>query len=415
MKAIIVYSGKGGVGKTTTTANIARLLAEQGHKVFVIDADINTPSMNTEFDGEHPQENIWVHSSGNMFDKFIYLEKSMVRQYLEMAKRKLRAINPDFVLIDTPPSVTNVHIELLSRVKVSYVLFVTQPTKLSNQDVLRTMDFFHERCGRVNCGVVENMCYDNEKRNYPIKLVAQIPMQDKMNTENLLCNAKSEFQKIVDEVMSSESVVLEEYSTLNGYDESFDIVDMYLMQARRKYVQHELKYDDGTEKTLNLPDPKFLSVRTWRVVRDYIQTYDNLGYHCDMRIENCDERKISRMINHFKNDENAYFMVTNAPLTEIHLVTGEIGICSLLIGQKGHFEIPRISYQTSKGNVVLFPDEVMPVDMELLQQQIEEGYTMLSDGRYLPPKEAVEACYNAFGARVGLSDNWEQTYEEWLK
>lgn len=50
MKAIIVYSGKGGVGKTTTTANIARLLAEQGNKVFIIDADINTPSMNTEFE-----------------------------------------------------------------------------------------------------------------------------------------------------------------------------------------------------------------------------------------------------------------------------------------------------------------------------------------------------------------------------
>lgn len=119
----------------------------------------------------------------------------MVRQYLEMAKKKLREINPDFVLIDTPPSVTNVHIELLSRVKVSYVLFVTQPTKLSNQDVLRTMDFFHEKCGRVNCGVVENMCYDNEERKYPIKLVAQIPMQDKMDTDNLLSNAKLEFQK----------------------------------------------------------------------------------------------------------------------------------------------------------------------------------------------------------------------------
>ena len=415
MKAIIVYSGKGGVGKTTTTANIAKLLAEQGHKVFIIDADINTPSMNTEFDGEHPQENIWVHSSGNMFDKFIYLEKSMVRQYLEMAKKKLREINPDFVLIDTPPSVTNVHIELLSRVKVSYVLFVTQPTKLSNQDVLRTMDFFHERCGRVNCGVVENMCYDNEKRSYPIKLVAQIPMQDKMNTENLLCNAKSEFQKIVDEVVASESVVFEEYSTASGYDENFDIVDMYLIQSRKKYVQHELKYDDGTEKTLNLPVPKFLSVRTWRIVRDYIQTHDDFGYRCDMRIENCDERRISKMVNHFKNDENAYFMVTNAPLTEIHLITGEIGLCSLLTGQKGHFEIPRISYQTSKGNVVLFPDEVMPVDMKLLQQQIEEGYIMLSDGRYIPPKETVEACYNAFGARVGLLDNWEQTYNSWIK
>lgn len=414
MKAVIIYSGKGGVGKTTTTANMARLLAEQGHRVFIIDADINTPSMNTEFEGDHPQENIWVHSSGNMFDKFIYLEKSMVRQYLEMAKRKLRTINPDFVLIDTPPSVTNVHIELLSRVKVSYVLFVTQPTKLSNQDVLRTMDFFHEKCGKVKCGIVENMCYDNEKREYPIKLVAQIPMQDKMNTWNLLYNAKPEFQKIVDEVVESESILLEEYSTENGYDESFDIVEMCLTGSRKSYVQHELKYDDGTEKTLNLPAPKFLSVRTWDHVRHYILNHDYTGFNFDARIEKCDTEIVGRMVNHFKNDENAYFMVINAPNTEIHLITGEIGICSLLTGQCGHYELPRISYQTSKGDVVLFPDEVMPVGMELLQQQINDGYTMLSDGRYFPAKETVEQCYNAFGSRVGLFDNWEEIYDEWM-
>lgn len=415
MKAIIVYSGKGGVGKTTTTANIARLLAEQGNKVFIIDADINTPSMNTEFEGEHPQENIWVHSSGNMFAQFIYLEKSMVRQYLESAKKKLKQIKPDFVLIDTPPSVTNVHIELLSRVKVSYILFVTQPTKLSNQDVLRTMDFFHEKCGRVNCGVVENMCYDNEKREYPIKLVAQIPMQDKMNTDNLLLNAKSEFQKIVDEVATSESVVMEEYSTENEYDESFDIVDMYLTGARSSYIAHELKYDNGTEKTLNLQVPKFLSVRTWDKVRHYIRNHDDTGFNFDARIDKCDERVVGRMVNHFKNDNNAYFMVINAPNTEIHLITGEIGICSLLTEQRYHYELPRVSYQTSRGNVVLFPDEIMPVDIDLLQQQINEGYLMLSDGRYIPPKETVEQCFNAYGNRVGLLDGWERIYDDWMK
>lgn len=415
MKAVIIYSGKGGVGKTTTTANIARLLAKQSHKVFIIDADINTPSMNTEFEGEHPQGNIWVHSSGNMFSKFIYLEKSMVRQYFEQAKKKLRTIAPDFVLIDTPPSFTNVHIELLSRIKVSYVLFVTQPTKLSNQDVLRTMDFFHERCGKVNCGIVENMCYDNEKREYPIKLVAQIPMQNKMDTDNLLSNAKSEFQKIVDEIAKSESVVLEEYSTQNGYDESFDIVSMNLMQGRRNYLQHELKYDDGTEKTLNLSTPKFLSVRTWDRVRKYIRYHDDTGFNFDARIDKCNAEIVGRMVKHFKNDENAYFMVVNAPNTEVKLIAGEIGICSLLTGQKYHYELPRVSYQTSKGPVVLFPDEVMPVDMKLLQQQINEGYVMLSDGRYLPPKETVEQCYNAFGIRVGLFDNWEKIYDDWAK
>lgn len=78
-------------------------------------------------------------------------------------------------------------------------------------------------------------------------------------------------------------------------------------------------------------------------------------------------------------------------------------------------ELPRVSYQTSKGNVVLFPDEIMPVDINLLQQEINEGYIMLSDGRYLPPKEAVQQCYNAFGIRVGLGDNWEDIYDGWNK
>lgn len=87
----------------------------------------------------------------------------------------------------------------------------------------------------------------------------------------------------------------------------------------------------------------------------------------------------------------------------------------LLTGQRGHFELPRVSYQTSKGNVVLFPDEIMPVDINLLQQEINEGYIMLSDGRYLPPKETVQQCYNAFGIRVGLGDNWEDIYDSWNK
>lgn len=126
-------------------------------------------------------------------------------------------------------------------------------------------------------------------------------------------------------------------------------------------------------------------------------------------------RKQIKQLNHFQNDDNAYFMVINAPNTEVHLITGEIGICSLLTGQRGHFELPRVSYQTSKGNVVLFPDEIMPVDINLLQQEINEGYIMLSDGRYLPPKEAVQQCYNAFGIRVGLGDNWEDIYDGWNK
>ena len=53
--------------------------------------------------------------------------------------------------------------------------------------------------------------------------------------------------------------------------------------------------------------------------------------------------------------------------------------------------------------------------MDLLQQQINEGYIMLSDGRYLPPKETVEQCFNAYGHRIGLLENWEKIYDSWMK
>lgn len=212
-------------------------------------------------------------------------------------------------------------------------------------------------------------------------------MQDNMNTENLLTNAYNEFQKIVDEIVQSDIVVLEEYSTENGYDENFDVTDIHITGSRKHYFTHELKYDNGVEKTLTLPAMKFLSVRTWDKVRDYIRFHDDLGHLWDERMRRCDTERVGRVVNHFQNDDNAYFMVI----------------------------LPRVSYQTSKGNVVLFPDEIMPVDINLLQQEINEGYIMLSDGRYLPPKEAVQQCYNAFGIRVGLGDNWEDIYDGWNK
>lgn len=419
MKSIIIYSGKGGVGKTTVTANLARLLASQGKRVFVIDADINTPSMNTEFDGEHPTDNIWVHSSGNIFQKFIYLEKSMVRRYLEDAKKKLNKLDVDYVLIDTPPSVTNIHIELLKRLSVSYILFVTQPTKLSIEDVTRTMDFFRTQCGKFcKAGVVENMCSNANAHEYSIPLIAQIPFQNGLDTSNLLDNAKDEFQKIANEISSSGEVVLTSFSTDGGYDESFDVISIretILKNSRTIYVL-ELKYDNGDCKELKLPALKFLSCRTWAAIYEFIQEEEaQMPFgHWDKRMEACGVDRVSRLVNAFEGDDNALFMVNNAPSTEVQLITGEIGLCSLLTNETSHFGIPRVKYQTSKGSITLFPDEVMPVSINELQYYLNNGYTPLSDGRYIPSKEELSVIYNTFGERVGLMENWEEVYDSWV-
>ena len=172
---------------------------------------------------------------------------------------------------------------------------------------------------------------------------------------------------------------------------------------------------DDMEKEMPLGRyPKFLSARTWERMQNYISRYEHWP-RTDMRIELCTSEKISRMLNPFYEMENAYFMVVNAPLCEIQLVTGEIGQASLDTTGTSHYGIPRLKYQTSRGSITLFPDEVMPVDIEELQQFLQEGYKILTDGRYLPPKTTVQQCYNAYGSRVGLMKNWEETYNNWTQ
>ena len=65
---------------------------------------------------------------------------------------------------------------------------------------------------------------------------------------------------------------------------------------------------------------------------------------------------------------------------------------------------------TEQGSVVLFAYEVLPVTMANISAYMNEGYKLSQDGRYIPTKEHVEMLYNAFGDRVGLSDNWEEQY-----
>ena len=417
MKAVIVYSGKGGVGKTTTTANIARILSRQGKRTFVIDADINTPSMCTEFKGENPEANLWIHSSGNIFDKFIYLEKAMVRKFLNMAKAKLKEIAPEYVLIDTPPSITNVHIELLKILKISHIIFVSQPTELSREDIIRTADFFRKQCGYCPASMVENMCdegyLDEEPANYGIDVIARIPFMRGFRTNKLLEVAKEDFENIIHEISKSEDVSQEDYASPDSYDEGFDILNIYTRGYNRKGYDVEIQRDNGDVRSIFLSELRFLSVRTWDTIKEYENDRDVFNIKSDTRLDECTSEKMKRMLDAFKEDSNAYFMVTNAPATEIHLIPGEIGLASLDVKGNYHLKMPRVKYQTSKGEVTLFANEIMPADMNLIKDSLEEGYSLRSDGRYMPPKELVRQCANAYGSRVGLTDNWETIYNNW--
>jgi len=418
MKAAIVYSGKGGVGKTTTTANIARVLARQGKKVLILDMDINTPSMNTEFKGEHPEENLWIHSTGNIFDKFIFLEQSMIERFIADGQRKIHSIEPDVVLIDTPPSITQVHIGVLSLIQVSVVIFVSQPTALSREDVIRTANFFTERCKPCVTYMVENMCSKklaDSPYDYGMEVIAHIPFIKNFRSELLIEKCNNDYALIGEKIILGADVEQKQAYYKPPYDETFELIKVLDVGSRRTSLVAYIKRDEeDMQKEMALgPYPKFLSVRTWDKMRDYVDRFER-GFRHDMRIDKCSPEIIERTVKPFYENSQAYFMIINAPLCEIQLITGEIGQATLVTNGTSHYGIPRLKYNTRNGEITLFPDEVLPINMEELQTFLQEGYVIMSDSRYLPPKETVEMCYNAYGSRVGLMDSWEKTYDMWL-
>ena len=418
MKAAIVYSGKGGVGKTTTTANIARVLARQGKKVLILDMDINTPSMNTEFKGEHPEENLWIHSTGNIFDKFIFLEQSMIERFIADGQRKIHSIKPDVVLIDTPPSITQVHIGVLSLIQVSVVIFVSQPTALSREDVIRTANFFTERCKPCVTYMVENMCSKKlagSPYDYGMEVIAHIPFIKNFRSELLIEKCNDDYALIGEKIILGADVEQKQAYYKPPYDETFELIKVLDVGNRRTSLVAYIKRDgEDMQKEMALgPYPKFLSVRTWDRMRDYVDRFER-GFRHDMRIAKCSPEIIERTVKPFYENSQAYFMVINAPLCEIQLITGEIGQATLVTNGTSHYGIPRLKYNTRNGEITLFPDEVLPINMEELQTFLQDGYVIMSDSRYLPPKETVEMCYNVYGSRVGLMDSWEKTYDMWL-
>ncbi len=387
MKVIIIYSGKGGVGKTTTTANVARTLAAQGKKVFILDADVNTPSMPVIFPDKHPEQYIMVASLGYSTNHNIYVTDSAIRSYIGSCIEQINKLKPDYVLIDTPPSITDVHINLLEKINASGLIIVTQPNALSVTDINRTALFFQDR--NVNIiGVVENMVIKPEQSKYSWPVLASIPLAADFNVNSVFDNNKDAYKAIATSIENLDSVVLAN-KRRQLFDESITVEDVMNMPFSK------------------LGNIKFINLATWDAVREVLEDAELTP---DMALMMLDTKTIGRMLAPFEKDDIAYFMITKAPCTEISLITGEIGEASLFVAES-YYGIPRIKYKTSQGEVVLFPYEVMPVTHEELLAWQNEGYRITKDGRYLPNKETVQEVYNCFGSRVGLQEDWEASYD----
>lgn len=172
-KIIAIASGKGGVGKSTVTINLAAALARQGHKVGIVDADIYGPSVPKMLGLEGKPD---LDEQQHMIPKEAHGLKSISMGYLvdadkaavwrgPMATKALYQLfysvawgELDYLLVDMPPGTGDVQLSLAEHVPVDGAILVTTPQEVAIADVIKAADMFK----KVNIpllGVVENMAY----------------------------------------------------------------------------------------------------------------------------------------------------------------------------------------------------------------------------------------------------------------
>src|SRR5690554_429211 len=258
---LAVSSGKGGVGKSTVTANLAMALSLSGARVGILDADIYGPSMGLMLGIEeapqvHPDKTISpVMAKGGIsivsMSMFADSEKAtiwrgpMASQMIQNFLHRVRWGELDYLLVDFPPGTGDIQLTLTRNCPLSGAVVVTTPQEVALADCRKGVAMF-DSVGVAVLGVVENMSYfvcdSCDKRHfifrsgggekmtklYGVPLLGQVPLEPfiadsgDLGAPAVLAHPNSvsaaEFVKIADQVVCGLSAIaLSNESALTNY------------------------------------------------------------------------------------------------------------------------------------------------------------------------------------------------------
>jgi ATP-binding protein involved in chromosome partitioning len=168
---IAIASGKGGVGKSTTSVNLALALAAEGASVGILDADIYGPSQPRMLGTSQKPESVdgktiepvISHGIQSMSMGFLIDEEQpmiwrgpMVTQALEQMLNDTNWQELDYLIVDLPPGTGDIQLTLSQKVPVSSAVIVTTPQDISLLDARKALKMF-EKVNVPVMGVIENM------------------------------------------------------------------------------------------------------------------------------------------------------------------------------------------------------------------------------------------------------------------
>ena len=169
---IAVGSGKGGVGKTTVSVNLAVALASLGYKAGLMDADVygpnvplmmginRTPMVHGERIQPLEQYGVRLMSMGflNPGDKPLVWRGPMLHSVIQQFLRGVDWGELDYLIIDLPPGTGDVALSLIQSAPLTGAIVVTTPSDVSLEDARKAIHMFHQVKVPI-LGIVENMSY----------------------------------------------------------------------------------------------------------------------------------------------------------------------------------------------------------------------------------------------------------------